>query len=1740
MQKDNLICRGLALLLCLTMVVGFVPAGLFAGPVEANAATTDEVASDNIVVNGGFDGDLDKIKESWSVRPGPQSKVEAIDGYVQVTSAVVEDADGNQLRGSQTFFTQVFDDVREYNTYELKLKYKWTSGDTKPYASLRFYKDKAENSNFVGASTHYIADQSGEWVYVTVNAVVPTGANIMEIEMGTGTGATVTYAFDDVTLVKTGNYVFAENFDAFNSGNAFAGPAGWLDSDVNNENFVGCYDGGSAYAGHALHFQSQKNQWAESPMFDVKAGYDYTVKFLAKKSINNSSFTGYGSIIFVDKNGDEVGSREKLVGRTVGNWGEEYFIGVAPEGAVKAYLLFGYDKAESAYGIDNLTVTESEKVSDRDPAATDPDEAAPEFKFELVNGNFENGLTGWAGSSGKGATNELVTEGAYKGGTSLKLTAQANEDDRAINTFYQDLDVTGLKALDLKVVAKAADMTSADSGYIGMWFYDEYGALTPENTAFSIRIGDTADWTEYQLIQAVPANATRVRLEFGNNSGCSGLFFMMDEVSLEIYTGPADKIQPAVPAAPSGGSSGSKYPAVIVDKSQLNESLEILDDKGMPVGWRPTGNPVYTVEQPADAPHGKNVIQMAKLQQGAASLHSPRIACTPGETYELKVMAKDIVGSCIIGLYVYAADGTRLDDACKVAYTDGSGKWKMYVVMSAMPENAAGIELEVWGAVASTYTVQIDALMMEVSEEKIKPPYVPTPYEYPTVEELTENLSDVHPRIFFTPEEAKEIKLRRFNTLKTKYGWTWNKQYDTLLAAADDAFETTEVRVTMNTGKAVYMNIWEDVNSQHNRDQYLAASFDDDGTKFEEPYTGFGCLIQTQLSTMMKNWSLAYTMTGKTVYSDQAIKMAMNVASWEFWIDKYWIDEKKIHADASIAWMMEGMVAVYDMCYNEMTPEQRKTLERSIIEKGLIPLSKQVDPNSTVNGNLMMVGGILSGAAAVLTKENAEEVKQYLDVGLLCMHNALDNYAFSGDTEGHYYTDFGLETFMPGIGHLYRATKMDGIIDHYFLTDILPYWTIMWASNQVGIHPNYSDGSLGAYMKTPMGVLQKLTNDPLIDGFLMNTGGVGSVFENLVYLKPEPKPEYISDYAGVIEEFGYGALRTGFADDDMLLTLKANDSQMNHNHLDQNGILFSVGGSWLIQDPGAGSYYYTDRTFWTTNGHSTVLVDGNGQMIKGTGETKKVFNNNLYSYIVGSAPRAYGSDFFGRILSKFDRHAIQVNHEDKGYYVIIDDLLSAGAPREYSWQMFNGSRGRFSVDDVELAEEGTAMGNKVTMPLGRNVLNINFIDNDQLTIQDRLWTSGALNAGMTMTATSAASVAHQFMAVISTDSNSLSNYINFFDILQNARSTNPEYIAENEISWKSSMPLGQEILKPNMIGTTPCIFFRGNGVGDWLEVPFQVDVTGTYEVKLTMGISDGCCTISASFDGEHTIENIDCSGLPEDFVDIDFGEMELEAGWHTVRMTVTDKGYHKDYADGWYLINAGGIDLMQVGVEIPPANDVVITEVIDNDDALAGMINYKDNKFDFLMWNRTQGAATAGLLNTDAQQASVLGLIEGAITEGFAATNATTMTYDGKVLFLAEKKVNIVASSTGWQIIADEAQTVQLTAVAPDLDYAVTVNGEAVDTKIENGILTIAVEAGETAIAVDVDEPEATEPTEPDDTEPTEPENTDPTVAPTEPVDNNDGNDATLWIIIAIAVVVVAGAAVGIVLFLKKRKGAAE
>lgn len=1021
-------------------------------------------------------------------------------------------------------------------------------------------------------------------------------------------------------------------------------------------------------------------------------------------------------------------------------------------------------------------------------------------------------------------------------------------------------------------------------------------------------------------------------------------------------------------------------------------------------------------------------------------------------------------------------------------------------------------------------------------------------------EETVTPVQSEHPYLYLNNDELADLKTHLNETEINCYGFSWKAQYEDLLRMAEDYLVEKEVLQGFNSGTFVTFRLKPvllDPNHPYYNKLYKDASIID-GKLVEEPYLGFGCLFPNTMRERLEILSLAYLLSGDTRYSDQAISYALQMCEWDFWGDREWLDENAhgVNADASNAWATQGVAAVYDLCYDQLTEDQKQVLIKGIMEKGLAPISRTIN-FSTSNANMMFIGGMLTGIAAIYHDVDREELQTYIDRTFSFVTTVFDDYAYSGKTEGMNYTSFGLEYCLPGVMHYYRATGAEDLVKHPLLSEMLPYWTVMCAAPQSMDHPNYSDGAGGVQMKLPMAVISKVLNHPLANYFLTQTKGLTNPFQNLVYLDPQPVIQVPTDHVAVIDPIGYGALRTGFAEKDTLLTMLSSKSAMGHNHYDQNAIQFNVGGTWVISDPGTGSYYYEDRTFWTSAGHSTILVDGNSQTIKGTGSLKKVFSSSLYGYIIGSAPKAYGVD----TLTKFDRHAIQINHRQKPYYIVIDDL-DATQGHEYSWQMYNGESNGFYVDGALVPEMTTAKGNDVSMTLGAHRLNLSFVENGKLRIENKFYEAKEKVAGYTLVATSAASKAHQFMTVIHTEEVVGRTYYNFSGTLT-GESTAKTHQEEGGISWKSSSTLGKTIVKSNIVGTLSTVFFRGGAAGDYIKLPFVVKEDGVYDATLMLGVSDGCCKVKVHLEGKESIV-VDCSGLPETTKTLPLLNVPLSKGLHYLTIEVVGPGEAEDYAEGWYLINAGGLILDNVEAKQEDNNKLVsVVETYDTRNVLGALINYTGDLHDLVLFNRGQGTMSAGDLTSDAEQASVLGILDGRIIDGFAATKATTLKYGSKELFKADKKISIVADDEGWHIDSTKAQSVQLRANVPEVFY-VTVNGQPVDVKVANGMITVPVEKGwnDVVLGEGVYTPPTTDPTGPEQSDPqgSTPAQTEPGDVPgqddpqgstpvqTEPADGtpNQGKPAGTgsngWILWTGASVAVAAAGVTTWWFVKKRK----
>ena len=191
---------------------------------------------------------------------------------------------------------------------------------------------------------------------------------------------------------------------------------------------------------------------------------------------------------------------------------------------------------------------------------------------------------------------------------------------------------------------------------------------------------------------------------------------------------------------------------------------------------------------------------------------------------------------------------------------------------------------------------------------------------------------------------------------------------------------------------------------------------------------------------------------------------------------------------------------------------------------------------------------------------------------------------------------------------------------------------------------------------------------------------------------------------------------------------------------------------------------------------------------------------------------------------------------------------------------------------------------------------------------------------------------------------------------------------------------------------------------------------------------------------------------------------------------------------------------------------VTVTQTYDTSDALAAMINYSGKLNDFVLFNRTKGLVAVGEMTTNAEQASVLGLNGKAVTDGFAATRATILTYGGKTLFKSDAKVNIVADSTGWYIDTTIMQKVTISVGEGNFD--VFVNGKKVNAQITNGMASFTIGTGSSVVTVAEAVEKETAPTTP--SAPTEPilpttptEPSEPTTAPTDPTESTGSSNET-------------------------------
>jgi hypothetical protein len=163
---------------------------------------------------------------------------------------------------------------------------------------------------------------------------------------------------------------------------------------------------------------------------------------------------------------------------------------------------------------------------------------------------------------------------------------------------------------------------------------------------------------------------------------------------------------------------------------------------------------------------------------------------------------------------------------------------------------------------------------------------------------------------------------------------------------------------------------------------------------------------------------------------------------------------------------------------------------------------------------------------------------------------------------------------------------------------------------------------------------------------------------------------------------------------------------ISHNHANQNAFVVEAFGEALAISSGYYQSYSTphhSQWVWQTKAHNSLLVDGEGQTPRSRSASGSIVayeENGDWVYAAGDATPAYE----GR-LGKFIRHVVFVR---PGYFVMIDELESAGEPSTFQWLLH-------ARNEMDLSEEAK----RVTISEGQVRLQVDFLEPEGLKFEQR-------------------------------------------------------------------------------------------------------------------------------------------------------------------------------------------------------------------------------------------------------------------------------------------------------------------------------------------------------------------------------------------------------------------------------------
>jgi hypothetical protein len=445
--------------------------------------------------------------------------------------------------------------------------------------------------------------------------------------------------------------------------------------------------------------------------------------------------------------------------------------------------------------------------------------------------------------------------------------------------------------------------------------------------------------------------------------------------------------------------------------------------------------------------------------------------------------------------------------------------------------------------------------------------------------------------------------------------------------------------------------------------------------------------------------ALLYRLDGDHRWAARAREELLAAAAFSDWNPSHFLD---------VAEMSHAFAIGYDWLYDALTQEDRTTIRRALVEKGLQPAEQAYAAQASWtrashNWNLVCNGGIAMGALAIGDEEPGL-AGTVLAQALASIPLALATYAPDGAwPEGPAYWEYGTRYLVAMLAALTSALGTDfGLADAPGLSTTGRFR--LHVTGPTGLHFNFADASPRAGDSPVLFWLARRYDDPVLAvGAREAATGRSSAGDLLWY----DARGTASDFSTMPLDARYEAAHLAFFRstwndrDAIYVGFKGGDNATNHAHLDLGTfVLDALGQRWALDlgpdDYDLPGYFGAER--WTyerlkTSGQNTLLLDGAGQDPRAVAPLTTFRSGADGGFAIADLTAAYA----GAGATRVHRG---ISLRDNRSRVLIQDEVETSRAVDLTWAMHTQAAIAVEGDRAILSQGAAALEARLLAPAG--------------------------------------------------------------------------------------------------------------------------------------------------------------------------------------------------------------------------------------------------------------------------------------------------------------------------------------------------------------------------------------------------------------------------------------------------------